>query len=238
MSQESLYSPAFVADLFTRMSTSYTAMNSITSLGFYPYWRKVAVKALELKKGQAVADLLAGPGDSWKYILPHIGKEGTLTALDFSSGMIAQAEKRKEKYPGYQIDIREENIFTSGIPDNSQDAVVCCYGLKTFSREQIADLASEILRILKPEGRYSLVDVAMPKYRLLRHGYLFYLKQVIPFISKNCVQNADTYSYLSVYSDRFEGFDLMRELLKEGHGNPVEKDLTLGCAKLICGMRS
>ncbi|MBL7473963.1 class I SAM-dependent methyltransferase [Robertkochia sediminum] len=238
MSQETLYNPAFVADLFNRMSTSYTAMNSITSFGFYPLWRKLAIKKLSLKPGAHVADLLAGPGECWKHLLHKIGPEGRLTALDFSEGMMGRARQRKQHFSNYQIELLQKNVFHSGIPDNSQDAVVCCYGLKTFSEEQLGEFAEEIMRILKPGGTYSLVEVAMPKNQLLRKGYHFYLKHVIPFISKKCVRFPETYNYLEVYSNRFGGFDHLNNALKTYNGNPQMEDLTWGCAKRIWGFKS
>lgn len=238
MSQEAIYNPAFVADLFNRMSTSYTAMNSITSFGFYPLWRKLAIKKLELKPGSHVADLLTGPGESWKHLLPKIGPKGCLTALDFSEGMMNRATQRKQHFPDYDIKLLQKNVFHSGIPDNSQDAVVCCYGLKTFSQEQLGEFAKELMRILKPGGTYSLVEVAMPENKLLRKGYHFYLKHVIPFISKKCVRFPETYNYLEVYSNRFGGFDPLKNYLEKYNGNPKMEDLTWGCAKRIWGFKS
>lgn len=238
MSPETLYHPNFVCDLFDRMSPSYTIMNRVTSLGFYPLWRKMAIRKLNLKKDYKVADLLAGPGDSWKYILPAIGKQGKITAIDFSQGMIDQAKKRSADYPAYDIEILKANIFDADIPDNSQDAVVCCYGLKTFSEAQLEQFSKELLRMLKPGGHYSLVEVAMPGNRWLKRLYLFYLRHIIPFIGKQFLKHPAPYNYLEVYSNCFKGFEYMKHCLESNRGNPKTEDLTWGCARLIWGVKS
>ncbi|THD69705.1 methyltransferase domain-containing protein [Robertkochia marina] len=236
--EENIYQDHFVAKLFDRMSPSYEFMNSLTSLGFYPFWRQQAIEIISIGKGKKVTDLLTGPGESWKHILPRIGTEGELTALDFSTSMIQLAEKRKERYPEYNIKLHCENVFNSGIKDNSQDVVICCYGLKTFEHAQLEQLALEILRILKPGGSFSLVEVAMPETQWLKNCYRFYLGKVIPFLSKFLAENPETYNYLETYSNNFEGFDLMLAHLEKHGGNPSMHKRFFGCAKGITGVKS
>lgn len=235
--EDTLYKAPFVAELFNRMSPSYELMNAITSFGFYPLWRKQTIRQIRIKKGDRVADLLTGPGESWKHILPRIGADGTLTALDFSEGMISLAHKRKSLYPQYRIHLLQENILHSSIPSHSQDVVICCYGLKTFNTEQLDLLAKEIMRILKPGGTYSLVEVAMPETAWLKYCYRFYLGKVIPFISRLFVKDPETYNYLEIYSNRFNGFESMESFLRKYEGSPLVKPLFFGCAKGISGKK-
>lgn len=235
--EEKIYNDRFVASLFDRMSPSYRFMNSITSLGFYPFWRQQAINTVQIDRGDHVADLLTGPGECWRYILPRTGVEGSLTALDFSRGMLAIAEKQKKNYPQHQIKLLCENVLASSIADNSQDVVICCYGLKTFDTSQLSGFAAEIMRILKPGGRFSLVEVAMPESEWLKSCYRFYLGRVIPFLSRFLAENPETYNYLEVYSNRFDGFDIMQDALREHGGNPEVHDMFFGCAKGISGIK-
>lgn len=236
--EEPIYKDQFVASLFDRMSVSYEFMNSITSLGFYPFWRQLAINRIRIDKGDHVADLLSGPGECWKHLLPKIGPRGVLTALDFSPGMMHLASKKRNEYNDHNICLLQENVLASTIPDRSQDVVICCYGLKTFESSQMKELAAEILRILKPGGRYSLVEVAIPENEWLKSCYLFYLGKVIPFLSRLLAENPDTYNYLEVYSNKFDGFDVLERSLENHKGNPTLDTMFFGCAKMISGFKS
>lgn len=235
--EESIYQDKFVASLFDRMSPSYRFMNNITSLGFYPFWRKQAINAIRIEEGDQVADLLTGPGECWKHILPKIGPAGKLTALDFSPGMLKLADEKRSTYPQYRIELLQENILSSSIPSNSQDVVICCFGLKTFHTNQLENLTAEIQRILKPGGHYSLVEVAMPKSNFLKHCYRLYLGKFIPLLSKILAKNPETYDLLEVYSNRFDGFGNIEQYFRSKGSEPQMKDLFFGCAKRITGMK-
>ena len=49
---------------------------------------------LDLKKGQNILDLGTGTGVLLPYIAQRIGEEGSITAVDFSEGMLNQAKKK------------------------------------------------------------------------------------------------------------------------------------------------
>ena len=68
------------------------------------------------------------------------------------------------------------------MPDASADAIVSLFGVKTLSDAQCQHLASEIARVLRLGGRFSLIEVSVPRNQWLRRPYLFYLSRVIPIL--------------------------------------------------------
>ncbi|WP_340066445.1 class I SAM-dependent methyltransferase [Ascidiimonas aurantiaca] len=237
MMDNRIYTAAFVSNLFNQMSGSYERMNTLTSFGFYPLWRQQAVKKIALKPGDHVADLMTGIGECWSAILKKIGPEGCLTALDFSEGMLAKAQKRSLKYSSYQIHILQESVFNNSIPDSSQDAVICAYGMKTFTHEQIRDFSKEVHRILKPGGSFSLVDVSLPKPRSMRALYLFYISKVIPFLSRLFTTSEESYKMLGIYSKNFQNAQKTALLFKESGLKVSYCEYFFGCATGIYGQR-
>ncbi|NER12939.1 class I SAM-dependent methyltransferase [Leptobacterium flavescens] len=233
--EEKIYTEAFVSNLFDNMSMSYVGMNTFTSFGFYPLWRRLAIKKIQLKEGDMVTDLLTGVGECWPSILKHIGNSGRLTALDFSKGMIAKAKKRKQDYPYYDIHILEESVFENSIPDASQDAVICAYGLKTFQLSQIDDFSGEIARILKPGGQFSLVDVSLPRIGWLRKAYLFYISKVIPFLGRILANEKESYKMLGVYSRNFSDTDTLLPLFTAKGLEVNSCNYFFGCAMGLYG---
>lgn len=118
-------------------------------------------------------DLMTGMGEAWLYILPKIGKNGQLVALDFCQPMLDFAKKRQQNFPKNSIEILCENALQSSILDGSADAVISTFGLKTLSPEQLENFAIEIFRVLKPGGTFSMVEVSVPKNAVLQAFYLF-----------------------------------------------------------------
>jgi ubiquinone/menaquinone biosynthesis C-methylase UbiE len=70
--------------------------------------------------------------------------------------------------------------------------VISGFGLKTFNDKQLVQLANEIDRILKPNGKFSLIDVSVPKIRILKPFYMFYLKNIIPILGKVFLGSPET----------------------------------------------
>ncbi len=233
-----IYESHYIKQLFDDMSSTYELMNYITSFGFSELWRWQCIQRLRLSTPSVVADLMTGMGESWHHLLPKIGKNGHLIALDFSEGMLRYAHKRKQKkpYAAHQITIKNEDLFANSIPDSSLDAVVSTYGLKTFNEEQIKKLAVELKRILKNGGQFSLVEVSTPPFFLLRVVYLFYLRYIIPLLGKLFLGNPSTYRMLGLYTIAFGNCNAVHQYF-EAMGLPCQTySLFFGCATGVYGV--
>ncbi len=232
------YNPKFVEDLFNRMSGSYDLMNYYSSFGFSDKWRKQFINEIDINKNSlTIVDLMSGMGECWKFILPKIEDNSNLIALDFSSEMIIRATKRKLKYSNKNIEILKENVFQNSIKSNITDVVFSGFGMKTFDEQQLNLLAQEIRRILKMNGQFSMIDVSVPKNKLLKKFYLFYLKNIIPFIGKLFLSNSETYKMLGVYTCSFENSKKVKEIFSN-HGFYVEYiEYFYGCATGIKGIK-
>lgn len=232
-----IYNPIFVEKLFDNMSSSYAHMNYITSFGFSERWRRQCVEELCIEEGTTVVDLMTGMGECWKHILKKSGTNSKLIALDFSTEMIQRAAKNKVKFPNSTIEILKENVFDNSILDDSADYVISGFGLKTFSNEQLENLAKEVHRILKIDGKFSLVDVSVPKNKLLSVLYLFYLKYIIPILGKLFLGSPETYKMLGIYTEAFGNAENTLQIFK-GMGFKVDYvSYFYGCATGIKGKK-
>ncbi|MBL7826052.1 MAG: class I SAM-dependent methyltransferase [Saprospiraceae bacterium] len=198
-----MYDPGFVTQLFSDMSATYDRMNTITSFGFSIWWRKQCAAQLQLRPGMRVLDLMSGKGEVWPYILPSIGPEGSLIAVDFCADMTRFAQKRRDLFPNIQVEVLVEDALACSVPDNSVDALISTFGLKTFNEAQLERLASETRRMLKPGGVFSFIEVSTPQNPVLRRLYFFYLHRVIPRLGKLFLGNPETYRMLGIYTEAF-----------------------------------
>lgn len=232
-----IYKPSYVEDLFDNMSSSYGKMNYITSLGFSERWRKKCVDEISIEKGKVVVDLMSGMGECWKHIIKKSDRNSKLIGLDFSTEMNKRATKTKEKLKGFEIKILKENVFENSIKNEQADYVVSGFGLKTFNEEQLDKLANEIDRILKAGGQFSLIDVSVPKNKLLKAFFMFYLKRIIPIFGKMFLGNPETYKMLGIYTHEFTNSKKAFEIFSR-KGFKVEYiEYFFGCASGLKGQK-
>jgi ubiquinone/menaquinone biosynthesis methyltransferase len=201
--EDNIYKPAFVKDLFNRMSRTYERMNYITSFGFSIRWRRQFLKYLKGAEHKVeIIDLLTGMGETWdatKRKFPN----SKLTVLDFSEGMLKYAiEKSRERFNN-EIIVLQQDVLQNELPANYFDFVTCAFGLKTFDEEQLGVLALETKRILKTGGQFSFVEVSKPSNRLLNALYGFYLGRIIPILGKLFLGDIREYKMLWIYTSNF-----------------------------------
>ncbi|PYJ82494.1 MAG: ubiquinone biosynthesis methyltransferase UbiE [Verrucomicrobia bacterium] len=162
------YDDAFVQALFDRMGGTYDLVNLVSSVGFAAVWRRQCVRNLSIDRGARVCDMMSGTGECWPYLLRAGAR--SITSVDFSRTMIARQALRRARATA-DIASLCENATTTSIPDSSMDYIVSAFGLKTLSRQAMTELAREIRRILKPGGRFSLIEISFPTdwlfYRML-----------------------------------------------------------------------
>lgn len=232
-----IYDPKFVEKLFDKMSRSYSKINYITSFGFSERWRRQCVEGIEIEEGKVVVDLMTGMGECWKHILKKSDKNSKLIGLDFSTEMINRAEKKKGKFKKSTIEILKENVFENSIANETADFVISGFGLKTFNDEQLKELANEINRILKPNGKFSLIDVSVPKSKLLKPFYLFYLKNIIPIVGKLFLGSPETYKMLGVYTEEFGNSKNVHQIFNRLEFEVEYVEYFYGCASGIKGRK-
>ena len=232
-----IYEPKFVEKLFDKMSSSYSKMNYITSFGFSERWRRQCVEEIEIEKGKTVVDLMTGMGECWKHILKTSNKDSKLIGLDFSTEMINRAEKNKGKFEKSNIEIFKENVFENSIANETADFIISGFGLKTFNDEQLGKLANEIERILKPNGKFSLIDVSVPKGKFLKPFYMFYLKNIIPILGKIFLGSQETYRMLGIYTEEFGNSKNVYQIFNKPEFEVEYVEYFYGCASGIKGRK-
>ena len=91
-------------------------------------------------------------------------------------------------------------------------------------------------RVLRPNGRLLVMEFSLPSNKLIKQGYLFYFRKVLPFIGNLVSGHGDAYSYLNKTVEDFpygEGF--MQWMRESGFKNVKATPLTFGIATLYQG---
>jgi demethylmenaquinone methyltransferase/2-methoxy-6-polyprenyl-1,4-benzoquinol methylase len=158
-------------------------------------------------------------------------------ASDFCGPMLAHGIEKGRK-SGRRVEWVEADAMALPFADGAFDLVTVAFGLRN-----IADTArglAEMARVLRPGGRLAILEFSLPGNPLIRAGYLWYFRNVLPFLG-NCIarNRSDAYTYLNRSVEEFPSGDRLAALVHEAGFSAVEMiPLSFGIATLSIATRS
>lgn len=227
------YGDEFVKALFTRMGPSYDVTNLVSSLGFSRFWRRLCVCNAGIRPGDRVCDMMSGGGECWEFLPSGLL---SLVSIDFCEWMIARQEDKLAGV-GCEVDVRCENAARTSLVAGSLDCVISAFGLKTLDRDALAGFAGEIFRILKPGGRFSLLEISTAEDWWLGPVYRAYLHRVIPRIGRLCLGDVECYRMLGAYTEGFGSCDRVAAVFQNAGLEVSVRRHFFGCATSLVGIR-
>lgn len=232
-----IYDPEYVQNLFDEMSSTYEAVNYLSSFGFSHRWRQQFVRKASIRPGTLVCDLMCGMGECWGAITRHLGLNDILIAQDFSQGMLQGARCKSARFHGDRIFLIQQNALNNALKDESVDTVICGFGVKTLSSNQLYLLVNEVERVLKPGGTFAFIEVSVPEGWIFEKIYMQYLKQIVPIMGKLLLGNPENYRMLGEYTERFRNCQGLCSLLAQRGLRVRYDEYFYGCATGISGMK-
>ena len=134
---------------FSNIYRFYDLINTFLTFGFDKSWRDKAVNNLT---GNSVLDLGSGTGAAFEHLINY-----RTTAIDPDKRML-ELNKFENKIQG-----SAENL---PFRDNSFDNVFCSFVWRNLSDTNKA--LDEIYRVLRPSGKFVLLDMTRPKNSFLK----------------------------------------------------------------------
>jgi demethylmenaquinone methyltransferase/2-methoxy-6-polyprenyl-1,4-benzoquinol methylase len=111
------------------------------------------------------------------------------------------------------------------------DAITVSFGIRNF--ETLEKGLSEILRVLKPNGIFVILETSVPEKAPFKQGYAVYTKYILPLIGKLFSKDNVAYGYLSESASIFPyGEKLNNILRKVGFIDVVAMPQTFGVATI------
>ena len=237
-----------VRQMFGEISPRYDFLNHLLSGGTDYYWRWRTVRALPVSGDAPILDVCTGTGDLavafWKRHRGRIAVVGT----DFTREMLDIAEKKRDRMripsgePAAEgglrpITYQEADTQHLPFPDDRFQIVSVAFGLRNVTDTRRG--LREMIRVCRPGGRVAILEFSLPGNRVLRSGYLWYFKHVLPRIGQLLMRNRQSaYNYLPASVSEFPYGEGLAAILREcGLEEVTWKPMTFGIATLYIGRK-
>ncbi|MEZ4839717.1 bifunctional demethylmenaquinone methyltransferase/2-methoxy-6-polyprenyl-1,4-benzoquinol methylase UbiE [Flavobacterium sp.] len=219
-----------VAKMFDTISGNYDGLNRVISFGTDIKWRKKVLALVASKNPDSILDIATGTGDLAILMTKTNAKK--IVGLDLSAGMLEVGRKKIEQKKLFdRIDMVLGDSENMPFEDNSFDAITVAFGVRNF--ETLEKGLSEILRVLKPNGIFVILETSVPQKFPFKQGYHFYTRNILPLIGKLFSKDNVAYSYLSESASVFPfGEDLNNILRKVGFIDVAAMPQTFGVATI------
>ena len=219
-----------VAQMFDNISKEYDGLNRVISFGIDVKWRKRVVALVANTKPSTVLDIATGTGD----LAINLAKTNAekIVGLDISDGMLEVGRKKiSNKNLNQTIEMVLGDSEKLPFEDGSFDAITVAFGVRNF--ENLEKGLSEILRVLKPNGIFVILETSVPTKFPFKQGYYIYTKGIMPIIGKLFSRDKMAYTYLSESASVFPYGEALNNILRKiGFINPKAMPQTFGVATI------
>jgi len=216
-----------VKGIFSRLAPRYDAFNLVSSFGLDRWWRRVAVRTARLTPDSEVLDLACGTGDL-ALALARLGRPKSVLATDFVEEMLEVAKRKAARYEGpTAISFAQADAQALPFSDASFDVVTIAFGVRNLP-DRAANFR-EVRRVLRPGGRYIILEFSRPPFAPFRAVYHAYLRWVIPAVGALVAGDRASFEYLNASIRAFPAQeDLARELEAAGFSRVSWRNLSGG----------
>lgn len=219
-----------VTQMFDTISKEYDGLNRVISLGIDVKWRKKVVALIAKQNPKNILDIATGTGDLAIQLATETDAE--IIGLDISEGML-EVGRKKVVQKGLEQNIKMMVGDSENLPfdSNSFDAVTVAFGIRNF--EHLEKGLAEILRVLKPNGTFAILETSVPTKNPYKTGYSFYTRHILPNIGRIFSKDRSAYAYLSESASKFPYGEALNNILRQtGFNNVEDMPQTFGVATI------
>lgn len=224
-----------VCEMFNAISPTYDKVNRLVSFGIDQGWRARLKQELPLSEDLQLLDIATGTGDQLIKLMQSCSNITSALGIDVAEEMLLRG---REKLLHEGLEKRATLICASALElplkEESVDCTTISFGIRNVG-DPLAAL-KEMHRVLKTHGRALILEFSLPRNRVVRMGYLFYLRHILPRVAGWISGNKAAYVYLNRTIEQFPCGEAFCSLMRQAGFNKVRAiPLTFGVATLYVG---
>ena len=225
-----------IRKLFDNIAGDYDRLNHILSLNIDKSWRRKAVKEIaDTAEPLNILDEACGTCDFTIEIAKAAPPGSKVTGIDLSEGML-QIGREKCCKEGITAELQTGDCEAMPYEDETFDRIGVAFGVRNF--ENLPKGLTEMLRVLKPEGKLVILELSIPINPIIRWCYKLYFLKILPAIGGWVSGNRGAYEYLPSSVLRFPAPDKFTEMMKSAGFAAVEHTpMTFGICRMYIGKK-
>ena len=152
-----------LAELYAKRAGLYDlTANAYYLVGFREFaYRKKAILALELKRGDTVVEIGCGTGLNFSRLIDCIGPEGRLIGVDLTPEMLREATKRVRRNSWSNVDLVQHDAATYLFPDRL-DGILSTFALTLIP--EYDQVVRNGVAALGQRRRFVILDFKEPEH--------------------------------------------------------------------------
>ncbi len=202
--------------MFDNIAGRYDFLNHFLSFGLDFYWRKKALKLTELNSHSILLDVACGTGD----VAIQARRMGVqrIYGADFSHNMLKLFDKKSKWVDGKLVQMVAEKI---PFKNDSVTNITVAFGVRNFY--DIQEGFNSFYRILKPNGKATVIEFRMPSNKIIKSIYKFYFKNILPVLGGIISGDKAAYTYLPDSVQEFDAKVNLEKLLTNSGFKEIKK---------------
>ena len=227
---------AQVEAMFDEIAPRYDLLNRVLSFGIDRGWRREAVALLADALDGPPAEILDVATGTADLAIEALSLGGTVVGVDLSDGMLDGGRaKLRQRGLGDRVTLVQGDATALPFDDDRFDGALVAFGVRNF--ENLVAGLEGIRRVLRPGAPLVVLEFSHPTAPVIKQGYAFYSRHVLPRIGKAVSGSSEAYEYLPESVAAFpDGEDFLAVMREAGYRAPVAKPLTFGIASLYRGL--
>ncbi|MDR1039837.1 MAG: ubiquinone/menaquinone biosynthesis methyltransferase [Deltaproteobacteria bacterium] len=227
-----------IQSMFNSVSERYDFLSSFLSFGRDQFWRKALARRLTaMEYPGSFLDLATGSGEQLRAIR-SLWPYANLTGLDFSAPMLdVAADKLARLGYGEGVKLVLGDVYKAPFESSSFDSVSISFGIRNLPDRPA--LYREAKRLLKPGGRFLILELFFDSRNFLAPIHRFHLATVSPWLAgRFFYSQGKAYDYLSQSIIDFpHPAVIMDELEDAGFKGVEHQTYTFQSAMLVWGQK-